>query len=136
MQELVISVEGSKFPFAEDHSTMPGFSVKVVEEFQASRSVEFKPGENWSNDLTVLNMHTVPFRYYFCRVEYLDIDHGLSKDGEYQITGKMKVAFAMTYINSFYTFFEMKWKYVEKEKTRATIEASGKTKTRSEAKTK
>jgi len=108
MQPLVINVKGSDEKF---ELGVAKNALWIEENFHAAREVRFRENEQWSNELTVLNMHTVPYKNYRIEVEYVTLGDLMSIEGFHKVEGVMDVSFTLTFINSAYTVFEMKWKY-------------------------
>eukprot|EP00518_Triparma_eleuthera_P011430 CAMPEP_0182471836 /NCGR_PEP_ID=MMETSP1319-20130603/21066_1 /TAXON_ID=172717 /ORGANISM="Bolidomonas pacifica, Strain RCC208" /LENGTH=426 /DNA_ID=CAMNT_0024672435 /DNA_START=192 /DNA_END=1469 /DNA_ORIENTATION=+ len=108
-QKLVISVIGTDDELDANFDTQRGDV--IVDEKVAIREVKFAANSMYSGDLTIFNMHSLPYDNFKVRVQFInagDIDkYGHANHEDHQ----MNVKFTMIFVNRDYTTFEFFWKY-------------------------
>jgi len=116
-QEMYVTVLGSHEETSDflaiknfDETLNNGADLVVAKQL-ASRKVDFKANEMYSRDITIFNLHTMPYKNFKVKVEFKnagDIDkYGHANHEDHQ----MNVMFTMRYVNRDYTSFEFSWKY-------------------------
>ncbi|GMH47036.1 hypothetical protein TrLO_g4258 [Triparma laevis f. longispina] len=116
-QEVYVTVLGSHMETDEflatrdfDEALEDGADLIVARKL-ATRKVDFKANAVESGDITIFNLHTMPYKNFKVKVEFVDagdIDkYGHANHEDHQ----MNVRFTMRYVNRDYTSFEFSWKY-------------------------